>query len=97
MHSKVQINAVAFQEAGTCAAQGIEYDIVAQADEVKDLLYAFLRAVMENNCITEHLGRAPMAGIGQAPERFKVMYDASQTEMRPTHQREEAEVALRVA
>jgi hypothetical protein len=59
MRNAININAIAYREGDAWIAQGIEYDIVAQASDVISLPDAFTRAVMENICITEHLGRKP--------------------------------------
>lgn len=86
MSQKFQINAVAFQEGGDgglWVVQGIEYDIVAHSYSVEAIPEAFMRAVMENACITEHLGRKPLEGIKPAPDRFREMYNRSKTELKP--------------
>lgn len=96
---RVQINAVAFKEGDAWVAQGLEYDIVAHAGDFQDLPDAFSRAVMENICITEHLGRAPLAGIDPAPQRFHEMFNAARVELTPTRPVEPAlaDVKVRVA
>jgi hypothetical protein len=94
---RIHINAVAYQEGGAWIAQGIEYDIVAFADDPFRLADAFSRAVFENICITEHLGRNALEGVKPAPQRFREMYDDASYEVRPTKQRADAEVAVRVA
>ncbi len=78
----VHINAVAYQEGEVWIIQGIEYDIVAFASDISKLTSAFAKAVVENACITEHLGRFPLAGIKPAPEHFKRMFEVSETELR---------------
>ncbi|MCA3563255.1 MAG: hypothetical protein IOC90_15030 [Methylocystis sp.] len=93
----IQVNAVAYEEGDTWIAQGIEYDIVASADDVRNLPDAFARAVIENICITEHLGRRPLQGIKPAPERFRDMYENAAFEMRPLRQHAGPDVALRLA
>ena len=82
----IQINAVAFQEGGDhglWVVQGIEYDIVAHCSSVEAIPDAFMRAVIENARITEHLGRKPLEGIRPAPDRFREMYNRSKTELKP--------------
>ena len=92
-----RINAVAFKEGDAWVVQGIEYDIVAHAYDVTKLPQAFLRAVVENMIITQHLGRAPFEGIKAAPERFRSMFEEAETEMRPLKKMEEwPDVAVRV-
>ncbi|MHB0987013.1 MAG: hypothetical protein ACYC0C_08440 [Devosia sp.] len=81
--------------------QGIEYDIVAHSEDVRNLPNVFLRAVIENALITEHLGRKPLEGIKAAPQRFRDMFERAQVEMRPTkaasHKRHSPDVAVRLA
>lgn len=97
MTDVVQINAVAFEEGGAWVAQGIEYDIVAMANDVRDLPDAFMRAVVENILITQHLGRAPLEGIGAAPARFRDLFESAPTEMRPVRVNDGPHVAVRLA
>ena len=94
---KNAINAVAYKEGDAWIAQGIEYDIVAQADELIALPDAFERAVLENIRISEHLGRKPLEGIKSAPPRFLEMFESAKVEVRATNQRGAAAVAVRVA
>jgi hypothetical protein len=92
-----RINAIAFKEGDAWVIQGIEYDIVAHAYDVTKLPQAFMRAVVENMIITQHLGRAPFQGIKPAPERFRSMFEDADTEMRPLKKMEEwPDVAVRV-
>lgn len=76
---EIHIRAVAYPEGEAWIAQGIEYDICAHATEVDDLPVAFMRAVVEMACITEQLGREPLAGIRPAPERFQEMFARAKT------------------
>ena len=73
------INAIVFKEGDLWIIQGIELDIVARASNVADAPQAFLRAVLDNAVITEELGRAPLAGISPAPERFRLMFERAKT------------------
>ena len=95
--SHFHINAVAFKEGNAWVIQGIEYDIVAHAYDVTAAPHAFMRAVVENMVITEHLGRRPLEGIKPAPERFRSMYEEAEVEMRPVKkQKQWPEVAVRI-
>jgi hypothetical protein len=94
---RFQINAVAFKEGDAWVVQGIEYDIVAHAHEVTALPNAFIRAVLENIVITEHLGKRALEGIRPAPERFRELFEEAQVEMRPTRRNAKADVSVRVA
>lgn len=94
---RFQINAAAFKEGDAWVIQGIEYDIVAHAYDVTALPHAFMRAVVENMMITEHLGRKPLAGIKPAPDRFRTLFEDAEIEMRLTKTKEDwPDVAARV-
>jgi hypothetical protein len=80
---KFLIKAVAFKEGDAWVIQGIEYDIVAHADDIAAIPHAFTRAVIENMLITQHLGRRPLEGIKPAPDRFRSLYDDADFEIRP--------------
>lgn len=82
MPKEIHLSAVAFREGDVWVVQGIEYDITAHADDVSKLPYAFMRAVIENAHIGQHLGREPLAGIKPAPARFRRMFDEAVTEVR---------------
>jgi hypothetical protein len=97
MEKTININAIAYREGEAWIAQGIEYDIVAQASDVISLPDAFTRAVMENILITEQLGRKPLEGIKPAPSHFHAMFDIAKIEVRATNQSGSTEVAVRVA
>jgi len=83
MPKETSINAVAFREGDVWVVQGIEYDIVAHAANLDALPMAFMRAVIENACISVHLGREPLAGIKPAPERFRRLFDQASVEVSP--------------
>ena len=79
----IKISAVAFEEAGVWVVQGIEFDICTHAKDPASVPAAFMRAVLENACITQHLGRGPLQGIKPAPNRFKTMFDEAVTQVSP--------------
>ena len=97
MENVILINAIAFKEGDAWVAQGIEYDIVAQADDVISLPDAFQRAVLENIVITTHLGRKPLEGIKSAPPHFLELFESAKVVVKSTHQSGSTEVAVRVA
>jgi len=98
MDARHSINAVAFKEGDVWVVQGIEYDIVAHAHDVTALPQAFMRAVVENMLITKQLGRRPFEGLKPAPERYRLLYEDAEIEMRPTKKKDEwPDVAVRVA
>jgi hypothetical protein len=76
MHMKeARISAVAFQEGDIWIVQGIEYDILARAKDPADLPDAFVRAVIKNLCVSDHLTGEPFKGIGPAPQKFREMFE----------------------
>lgn len=77
------IRAVAFEDAGVWVVQGIEFDICTHSKDPAGVPAAFMRAVVENACITEHLGRKPLQGIKPAPDRFKEMFKEAVTQGHP--------------
>jgi hypothetical protein len=81
MMNTITISAVAFEENGVWVVQGIEYDICAHAKDPAGVPMVFGRAVVENACITEHLGRKPLQGIKPAPAKFKEMFDRASTQV----------------
>ncbi len=82
MAQEIHIRAVAFREGDAWIAQGIDYDIVAHAGDPSELPDAFMRAVFENICITQHLGRTALQGIRPAPLRFAEMFEHARTQLR---------------
>jgi hypothetical protein len=96
--TQFQINAIAFKEGDAWVVQGIDYDIVAHTYDVTAAPQAFMRAVIENMVITQHLGRMPFEGIKPAPQHFRSMYEEADTEMRPLKRPDRSpEIAVRVA
>jgi hypothetical protein len=85
----ITIRAVAFKEGGVWVVQGIEYDICAHAKDPAGVPNAFQRAVAENICITQHLGRKPLQGIKPAPEHFREMFERAEARVsavrKPAH------------
>ncbi|MBV8449933.1 MAG: hypothetical protein JO124_18295 [Hyphomicrobiales bacterium] len=80
------MRAVAFEEDGVWVVQGIEYDICTHAKEAAEVPQAFYRAVIENICITQHLGRRPLEGIKPAPKRFREMFERAESRLMPVHE-----------
>jgi hypothetical protein len=81
MDQPITINAVAFPEGEIWVVQGIEYDICARASDPASVPAAFMRAIAENACICEQLGRKPLEGIKPAPEHFKAMFDMARAKV----------------
>lgn len=79
----IAICAVAFEEDGVWVVQGVEYDICTHAKDAAGVPAAFMRAIAENACIAQHLGRGALEGVRPAPARFKTMFDEAVTQVRP--------------
>ena len=79
---EINISAIAFQEGDVWVVQGIEYDIVTHASNPAEIPDALMKALVENVCITQQLGREPLAGIKPAPQRFKDMFDIAVAQVR---------------
>ncbi len=90
----INISAIAFQEGDVWVVQGIEYDIVTHASNPAEIPYALMKALVENACITEQLGREPLAGIKPAPQRFKDMFDNAIAQVRSIKREINAQVPI---
>jgi hypothetical protein len=71
----VKIDAVAFKEGDIYIAQGLQYDISAQAATLGELFKKFTLAVVANMAISIDLGRNPLEGIPAAPQKFWEMFE----------------------
>lgn len=74
----IEIRVVAFKEGGIYIAQGLDYDICAQASTLSDLPEKFAISVAANIAIALDLGKEPLKGINRAPQQFWDMFDAAQ-------------------
>jgi hypothetical protein len=72
--TKHRINILIFQEAGGWVAQCLQYDVAAQAETVPDLFREILRALASHVTLNIERGRAPFADLGEAPDKFWIMY-----------------------
>jgi hypothetical protein len=73
--SDITIRVVVFKDNDMWAAQCLEYDIGAQADDIDTLnerLNVVLNAELKES-IERH--KKPFAGIGPAPQRFQMMWE----------------------
>lgn len=72
---EIQISAVLYEDGDFWIAQGIEYDITAQALSLPELPRRFAIKVAAEIAISLDLGRKPLEGIGDAPAKFWRMYE----------------------
>src|SRR5262245_22221712 len=84
--AEIHIRAVAFAEGDAWIVQGIDYDIAAHASDPAALPDAFMKAVVENVCISLHLGREPLHGIGPAPRKYQKMFEEAGAVLSPVRQ-----------
>lgn len=73
--NSIDISVVLYQEDSHWIAQGLEYDITAQAPSLPELRERFAAKVAAEIAICMDLNRAPLAGIDPAPEKFRRMFD----------------------
>ncbi|HUG63231.1 MAG TPA: hypothetical protein VMP03_15395 [Methylomirabilota bacterium] len=85
MEKSLHVNAVVFREGEAWVIQGVEYDIVAHAVELTDLVRAFERAVVANLVVSAHLGRAPLEGVPPASSRFRAMLEQAEQKLPHVH------------
>lgn len=72
---QIEISVILYQEDAHWIAQGLEYDITAQAPSLPALKDRFEAKVAAEVAISLDLNRKPLDGIGRAPERFWKMFD----------------------
>ncbi len=70
----IEISAVAYEEGGHWIVQGLEYDIIAQADSLPDAHDAFAIKILAEVGISLDLDREPLEGIEPAPTEFWTMF-----------------------
>jgi hypothetical protein len=83
MKVDTMMNVIAYQEGDVWIAQGIEVDIVARANSLDAVQVAFSKAVVKTMVVSQSLHGQPFAGIGKAPDRFKVMFDQAHSRIVP--------------
>jgi hypothetical protein len=72
---EIEISAVLYQEGAHWIAQGLEFDITAQADSLPDLKERFATKVAIEVAISLDMDKMPLEGIGRAPAQFWSMFD----------------------
>jgi hypothetical protein len=73
----LQLRAVAFPEGDIWVVQGVEYDVVAQANDLTDAPGAFLRQFVSTLMAYQHLGEGGVDMIPPAPDRFREMFETA--------------------
>ncbi|MCW5695169.1 MAG: hypothetical protein KIS96_00395 [Bauldia sp.] len=77
------MNALVFRDGDHWIAQGLEFDIAAQASSLDDIHGAFFKALAANAAASIELGLEPFEGIGAAPQRFWSMWEAARLRLEP--------------
>lgn len=79
---EIEISAILYQDGAYWVAQGLEYDITAQAQTLPDLKDRFATKVAIEVAVSLDLNRKPLEGISRAPERFWRMFkEATMTDV----------------
>lgn len=72
---QIKISAILYQEDSCWIAQGLEFDISAQASSLPDLHSLFMMKIATEIVISHDLGLEPLAGIPSAPDLFWRMFE----------------------
>lgn len=73
----IEINCLFYQEEDTWVAQGLEYDITAQASSLPEAHKKFFMKLIAEVVIAMDLGREPYFGLAPAPGQFWRLFDES--------------------
>ena len=76
--NQIELSVIIFQdEQQVWCAQGLEYDISAYADKLKDIPEKFALKVFSEVAVCLDLGRQPLDGIEAAPKEYWDMFSAA--------------------
>lgn len=78
-----RVDAVAFREGESWIAHGVDFDIAAHGATLTELSHAFMRAIVHNVIVAEHLGKDPRTSIPPAPAHFREMFDSAEMVVGP--------------
>jgi len=78
---EIQISAILYEDGGHWIAQGLEYDITAQATSLTDLPQRFAMKVVAEVAISLDLERKPLEGLGEAPTMFWRMFEKASVDL----------------
>ena len=68
---KFSVTVLLLQEEGKWVAQCLEHDIAAQADTIKGVQQAFVKAFASQACVNIHHGKKPMEDVPPAPAVYR--------------------------
>lgn len=72
-----QIDVVLYQEGDHWIAQGLQFDITAQAKTPTELPQRFMKAMASEVVVALELGEEPLASVPAAPAKFWQMFNRS--------------------
>ena len=73
--AEYEVDVVLYPEGDHWVAQGLQYDITAQAKEQADLPGKFMLAFASEVVVAMELGEEPLVSIPQAPQKFFQMFE----------------------
>lgn len=65
------VSVLIFREANRWVAQGLEYDIAAQADSIPAVKKAFFRAFFSQAAVNVENGKEPLEDVPEAPAFYR--------------------------
>lgn len=72
-----EFSAILYQEDSHWIAQGLEFDITAQAPSLPELHKRFAMKIASEVAISLDLGKKPLENVGPAPEEFWRMFEGA--------------------
>lgn len=75
--SEFRVDVVIYEEGDHWIAQGLQFDITAQARTPTDLPGRFMRAMVSEVAVALELGEEPLVSVPQAPKRFFAMFKSA--------------------
>jgi len=80
---RIDVDAVIFKEDDMWVAQGLQFDICAQAASLDGARAAFAEMVCATAAVSIELGHEPLFGIDAAPKQFWDMYRRTDFKVEP--------------
>ena len=72
------VSVLIFREENKWVAQGLEYDIAAQADSIPAVQLALAKAVLSQAAVNVEHGKEPFEDVPEAPSRYRVEFEKAQ-------------------
>jgi len=77
MAEVIELDVVIYQSQTHWIAQGLQYDITAQAENPVELPKKFMTTLVAEAMVAQELGETPFENIPPAPRRFWELYKAA--------------------